>query len=75
MDARFEVEEEMKDMSLKMANIEDRAHRNNIKFRGVPETVRPAELTAYLKKRMCPADIIIDRAQNLPSYLTRSPGM
>lgn len=60
-------------MRLKMADIEDRACRNNIKFRGIPESVKPAELTAYLQKLMVaalpslgPADLTIDRAHRLP---------
>lgn len=78
VDAHFEVEEELRVMHLKMVDIEDRACRNNVKFRGVPESVKPAELTAYLQKLMMsvlpslgPADIIIDRAHRLPkpSYL------
>lgn len=57
----------------KMVDIEDRARRNNIKFRGVPESIKPVELTAYLQKLMTtalpslePADIILDRAHRLP---------
>lgn len=68
MDAHFDVEDELKAMRLKMADIEDRACRNNIKFRGVPESIKPAELTAYLQKLMTTAlpDVIIDRAHSLP---------
>lgn len=73
VDAHFEVEDEIRAMRLKMADIEDRARRNNIKFRGVPEMVKPAEITTYLQKLMMtvlpslsPADITIDRAHRLP---------
>lgn len=55
-----------------MADIEDRAHRNNIKFRGIPESIKPADLSVYLQKLMTTAlEDIIDRAHRLakPSFL------
>lgn len=79
VDAHFDVEDEIKAMRIKMADMEDRARRNNIKFRGIPESIKPAELTAYLQKLMTtalpslwPADVIIDRVHRLPkpSYLS-----
>lgn len=73
VNTHFDVEEELKAMRLKMADIEDKACRNNIKCRGIPESIKPAELTAYPQKLMItalpslgPADIIIDRAFRLP---------
>lgn len=36
VDAHFEMEEEIKRLKLKVADLEDRSRRNNIKFRGIP---------------------------------------
>ncbi|CAH2321843.1 Hypothetical predicted protein [Pelobates cultripes] len=35
-------------MENKLMDIEDRARRNNLRLRGIPETVAPADLQAYL---------------------------
>ncbi|PIO34457.1 hypothetical protein AB205_0135270, partial [Aquarana catesbeiana] len=73
VDAHFDVEAEIKAKLLKMVDIKNRSHRNNLKFRGIPESVKPAELHSYLQKLMTtalpslgPADIVIDRAHRLP---------
>lgn len=36
----------------KVADLEDRSHRNNIKFRGIPEAIQPQELNAYSMRLM-----------------------
>lgn len=79
VDAYFDIEDELKAMRLKMADTEDRSLKNNVKFRGIPKSVKPADLCSYLQKLMTtalltvgPADIIIDRAAHRPpkpSYL------
>lgn len=72
VNSNFDIEDELKAICLKMADIEDRAPRNNVKFRGLPESIKPANLSAYLQKLMTtllslgPPDIIIDRAHRLP---------
>lgn len=64
VDAHFDVEDEIKSMRLKMADIEDRARRNNIKFRGIPESIQ--KLITTVIPSLGPTDIIIDRAHRLP---------
>lgn len=73
VDAHSEIEEELKQLKLKVADIEDRSRRNNIKFRGIPEAVKPADLTSFLQQLMMKtipeltaADVTIDRAHRLP---------
>lgn len=61
-----------------MADMEDRNRRNNLKIRGIPETVEQGDLLEYattLFKEILPdltdLDVIIDRIHRLPkpSYL------
>lgn len=58
--------EEIRYLWAKMADLEDRSRRNNIKFRGIPETIKPPELLQYLQKlflkllpRLTQADITL----------------
>lgn len=44
VDAHGTLEEEMSALTAKLADLEDRNRRNNVKFRGVPESVSPALL-------------------------------
>ncbi|CAH2295039.1 Hypothetical predicted protein [Pelobates cultripes] len=66
---------------LKLADMEDRAKRNNLRFRGIPETVPNAELQHYLSKmfqslvpELHPDQLIIDRAHRLcrPKHLPQT---
>lgn len=41
---------ESKKIKDKLIDIEDRSHRNNLKFRGIPESVTPTEITPYLQQ-------------------------
>lgn len=73
VDAHNNLEEDMATLANKLADLEDRNRRNNVKFRGVPESVPPSELTSYIQhliKSVLPAvtthDLIIDRAHRLP---------
>lgn len=50
VDSHFELIEELRQLKLKVSEIEDRSRRNNIKFRGIPETVKNTELQGFLKK-------------------------
>lgn len=66
------VETKMSEFS-KIADIEDRNRRNNIKITGIPESVSNSEVTVYFQQVMItllhPAskhDLIIDRAHRLP---------
>lgn len=57
----------------KLADLEDRLRRNNVKFRGVAETVLPNDLRRYLQKMTMTLlpdtpehEVVIDRAHRLP---------
>lgn len=65
----------------KIADLEDRSRRNNLKLRGVPETVQPADLKPYalqLFKAILPdtpdIELTIDRIHRVPkpSFLPAS---
>lgn len=73
VDSHNRLEDELDSLKTKLADMEDRNRRNNIKFRGIPESVPPAELTPYLQRlirEVLPSvtthDLIIDRAHRLP---------
>lgn len=68
-------------MCAKLADLEDRSRRKNVKLRGVPETILPADLPRYAKELMhlvipeaSLRDVIIDRIQRIakPSHLAAS---
>lgn len=48
MDAYEDHEAEIQQMKFRIADLEDLSQRNNIKFRGILETVYTAELVPYL---------------------------
>lgn len=57
----------------KMADREDRSRHNNVKIRGIPETILPADLNSYARKLIStllpdlpPVETIIDRIHRLP---------
>lgn len=57
----------------KLADLEDRSRRNNVKIRGIPKTVKPPDLKnslVYLMKLALPEapleDLVIDRIHRLP---------
>lgn len=73
VDVCTEHEDEMQAIHLKLADLEDRSRRNNIKFRNVPESVQPPELVRFLQSLMralvpdlTDRDLEIDRAHRLP---------
>lgn len=77
VDAHVDVKDEPKALRLKVAKLEDRSRRNNVKFRG---SLKPADLRSSLQQLMTkalpslqPADIIIDRAHRLhkPPHLPK----
>lgn len=64
----------------KIADLEDRSRCNNIKFRGVPETVATPELPAYLLRLMktltpdlSDTELMLDTAHHLPNRLFCPP--
>lgn len=72
VDAHNDRDDEMMQMKIKLADLEDRSRRNNITFRGIPETVKPPDLKKYLDvmKVVLPdaplEDLLIDRIHRLP---------
>lgn len=78
MDAHDGNEEEMEIIRGKIADMEDRSRRNNMKIRGSPESVRQGDLRTYatsliaeILPDLTALDITIDRIDHLPkpSYL------
>lgn len=69
VDAHMDLEDELKALRLKVTDLEDRSSRN-MKLRGIPESVKPAELSSFLQQMtktlptLTPADVI-DRAHRL----------
>lgn len=67
----------------KIADIEDRSRRNNIKIRGILESMQPVDLPSYARgliKAILPntknIELVIDRIHRLPpSSQTQSPEM
>uniref|UniRef100_A0A8C5PN13 Uncharacterized protein n=1 Tax=Leptobrachium leishanense TaxID=445787 RepID=A0A8C5PN13_9ANUR len=60
-------------MATKLADLEDRSRRNNVRIRGIPEAVNPADLQPYILELfqiLVPTyssqDFLIDRAHRLP---------
>lgn len=73
VDSYQEHSEEIPWLKQKIADLEDRSRRNNIKFRGVPESVSPQELGPYLLrflKVLVPSvsdtELLIDRSHCIP---------
>lgn len=81
IDTYAEVKEEKDWVRAGLADLEDRSRRNNVKLRGVPETVLPADLAKYAKDLMhtiipdaSPRDVIVDRIHRIakPPHLAAS---
>lgn len=76
-----DVREEQAWMRAKLADLEDRSRMNNVKLKGIPESILPANLPRYAKELMhiiipiaSPRDITIDRIHRIanPSHLAAS---
>ncbi|XP_056396802.1 uncharacterized protein LOC130291701 [Hyla sarda] len=77
-DKVISLQEEISAMKIKMADMEDRGRRNNVKIRGVPETVKDADLKKYVQHLIATLiptvdtiELTVDRAQRLykPKHL------
>lgn len=73
IDSHTALEEEVNKLSAKVLDLEDRSRRNNIRLRGIPETVSPDALKQFLTEMMsitlpnyAPQDLIIDRIHRIP---------
>lgn len=69
--AHNHLEDEVASLTAKLADLEDRNRRNNIKLRSIPESV-PPELTPFIQQlikavlpRTSKHDLIFDRAHRL----------
>lgn len=74
--------EEISQLKMKIADLEDRSRRNNLKFRGIPENVSNNNLTHFIQefiKTLLPLcserDIEIDRAHRLPRPKSVDPAL
>lgn len=73
VDAYNAAEDEIQAIKSKMADLEDRSRRNNVKLRGVSESVMPADLRKYVQQfisallpETLEREVIVDRAHRLP---------
>lgn len=73
VDAHEHTRDEQQWVRAKMADLEDRSRRNNVKICGIPETILPADLNSYARKListllpdLSPMETIIDRIHRLP---------
>ncbi|XP_056377033.1 uncharacterized protein LOC130273762 [Hyla sarda] len=76
------TKDEVTALRIKLADMEDRNRRNNLKFRGIPESVPPKELEPFLKdfvKSLLPdcsaQEMEIDRAHRLPRSRNIDPSV
>ncbi|CAH2299967.1 Hypothetical predicted protein [Pelobates cultripes] len=68
-----QIEQKLTATELKLTNLEDRARRNNLCLRGIPESILPENLQTYVRGLLhayvpeIPADmLLIDRVHRLP---------
>lgn len=73
IDANNALEEEVSRLSLKVLYLEDRFWRNNVRIRGIPESVPPDQLSQFLSDFMAftlpkasTLDLTIDRIHRIP---------
>lgn len=73
VDDHFILEEEVKQLKLKVADLEDRSRWNDIKFCGIPENVENNDLKKFLQIMIIDLiptlqnqELVIDRAHRLP---------
>lgn len=73
VDAHNEQSDELTWLKEKVANLEDRSHRNNMKLRGIPESIQPTQLQQYAQEFMLAylpsvpsLELVIDRIHRLP---------
>lgn len=81
IDAVDDIKDEQHWVRAKLADLEDRSRRNNVKLRGVPESIPLNDLPKYAKDLIhtilpdaAPRDIVIDRIHRIakPSHLAAS---
>ena len=81
VDANESAEDDIDILKAKVAEIEDRSRRNNLKVRGIPESIKQPELRGYMAQLLTSLlpdlselDFTIDRIHRLPkpAYLPDS---
>lgn len=72
LDAHEHRTEKIHHIKIKLADLEDRCRQNNIKFRGIPESIKPNEITDYLQQliskllpRFNACDTLIDQTHRI----------
>lgn len=79
VDANASKEDDLEMIKVKMVDIEDRSRRNNVKIRGIPESVQQQDLHNYVSQLfntvmpdMSALDLTVDRIHRLPkpTYLS-----
>lgn len=72
-DAHSVLEEEVHRLSLKVLDLEDRSRHNNIRIRGIPESILPAQLSKFLADFLAlvlpsasTLNLTIDRIHRIP---------
>ena len=73
VDACMEQREDTDWIKMKLADLEDRSRRNNLKIRGVPESILPADLRTFastlfstLLPELSSIELTIDRIHRIP---------
>ncbi|XP_044146133.1 uncharacterized protein LOC122934611 [Bufo gargarizans] len=73
VDAHNDAEDEISALKLKLADLEDRSRRNNLRFRGITETIETyaikdclTDYFAALVPKAKQMDLLIDRAHRIP---------
>uniref|UniRef100_A0A8C5M2A8 Uncharacterized protein n=1 Tax=Leptobrachium leishanense TaxID=445787 RepID=A0A8C5M2A8_9ANUR len=73
VDAYKELKSTHESLLLKVTDLEDRSRRNNIRVRGIPETIKPGDLTAYMRTLMrtllpgkLDTELQLDRIHRIP---------
>ncbi|XP_056425356.1 uncharacterized protein LOC130366998 [Hyla sarda] len=73
IDSHTELEEEVVMLREKIADLEDRSRRNNLKLRGVPESIQPMDIPSYVRSLIqtvlpdcTPQELEVDRAHRIP---------
>lgn len=73
VDAQSNHSEEIAWLKNKVADLEDRSRRRNLKIRGIPETIPATQLLSYtqaffstLLPSLTPQDLIVDRIHRIP---------
>lgn len=81
IDTYDEIKEEQSWVRDKLADLEDRSRRNNIKLKGIPESILPPNLPKFAKELMhtilldvSHRDLLVDRIHRIskPSHLAAS---